>query len=99
MNSYLQRELKYQKKICLLYPLEWYKKNCYQDEDGDFWENKKRWKKWTKDRENDENALYIDDVDVDDGFLDVDFGKKKRKRLSWGIKDVISKKTHPEYYL
>ena len=87
-------------------PQEWFEKNCYKDDEGDWWENKETADIYFKNQgktehEQYEKFLYFgDEVDRGDKFgkvVDVDVDEKIS--WEWAVQEYITKEKYPEYYL
>ena len=102
-------------KFVQIQPKEWFEKNAFEDEDGDYWETEKAYLKYKKELNKDlgesgstarlhELSTYfcLDNTnlnDLDDWYGIVDVTNEPKENYEWGIKKRLPKSKYPEYYL
>ena len=96
-------------RLVLIQPKEWFEKNAYTDEDGDYWETEKAYLKYKKELYKDSHdseklhklSTYfcLEYTNLDDWYGIVDVTNEKKKYYEWGIKKKLPKSKYPEYYL
>ena len=96
-----------------IHPIKWFTKNCYLDNEGDFWENKPQadlyfyYRDSTNESEhntsaelNAEKYFYCGDTPFEEAHGNiVDAENYERKSWEWAVQEYITKEKYPEYYL
>jgi len=96
-------------KFVLIQPKEWFEKNAYEDEDGDYWGSEKQYKAYKKELNKDSHdseklhklSTYfcLDNTLLDDWYGIVDITNEQKQYYEWAVKKKLPKSKYPEYYL
>ncbi len=81
-------------------PLEWFEKNCYKDQDNDWWRFEKLCVLYNNHDGHDEENPFVNyfwDTNVIGKIIDLKI--EDFNQWGWAVEKYVNKEDDPEYYL
>ena len=87
----------------LFQDLCWFEKNAFMDQDGDFWKTEEGREDYLRNVDSGGHARDLTKKDqivfTDDIGMVINEESMPMEDCQWGVKKVLTKETHPEYWL